>query len=182
MRLKDATLFDVRLPLARRGLLGLGGEMPPLRIYLDTSVLGGVYDPEFEADSKNLLELFGQGEAVPVVSSVTEAEVRRAPEQVRGLLTTLLEAGSQRVALSPEAEALAAAYIGAGVVTTSYEADALHIALATLAKVDVLVSWNFRHVVNLRRIRGFNGVNLLHGYGTLEIRSPKEVRGDDKTS
>ena len=48
-------------------------------------------------------------------------------------------------------------------------------AMATLARVDVLVSWNFKHMVNLQRIRGFSGVNLIRGYGTLEIRSPKEV-------
>ena len=47
--------------------------------------------------------------------------------------------------------------------------------MATLAKVDVLVSWNFKHMVNLSRIQGFNGVNLLSGYAALEIRSPKEV-------
>lgn len=151
--------------------------MPPLRIYLDTSVLGGVFDPEFEEDSKKLFTLFLKGEAVPVVSSVTEAEVQRAPEQVRDSLVSLLESGGERIPLSSEAEALAAAYLAAGVVTENYEADALHIALATLAKVDVLVSWNFRHIVNLRRIRGFNGVNLTRGYGTLEIRSPKEVAG-----
>ena len=151
--------------------------MPPLRIYLDTSVLGGLYDPEFAEDSKKLLALFAEGEALPVVSSVTEAEVQRAPEQVRESLLTLLEDGGERIPLSSEAEALATAYIAAGVVSENYEADALHIALATLAKVDVLVSWNFRHIVNLRRIRGFNGVNLTRGYGTLEIRSPKEVTG-----
>ena len=53
----------------------------------------------------------------------------------------------------------------------------MHIALATLARVDALVSWNFKHIVNLHRIRGFNGVNLMRGYGTLEIRSPREVAG-----
>ncbi len=152
--------------------------MPPLRIYLDTSVLGGLYDAEFEKDSKALFALFVRGEAVPLVSSVTEAELSHAPKQVRSLLVMLREAGGETIPLSPEAEALAAAYIEAGIVTRKYEADALHIALATLAKVDVLVSWNFRHIVNLQRIRGFNGVNLIYGYGTLEIRSPKEVIGD----
>ncbi len=152
--------------------------MPPLRIYLDTSVLGGLYDAEFEKDSKALFALFVKGEAVPLVSSVIEAELSRAPKQVRSLLVTLREAGGESIPLSPEAEALAAAYIEAGIVTIKYEADALHIALATLAKVDVLVSWNFKHIVNLQRIRGFNGVNLIRGYGTLEIRSPKEVTGE----
>jgi predicted nucleic acid-binding protein len=58
-------------------------------------------------------------------------------------------------------------------------ADALHIALATAARVDVLVSWNFKHIVNLRRIHAFNAVNLKHGYPVLEIRNPREVIGDE---
>ncbi len=90
----------------------------------------------------------------------------------------VLELGAETLQLTPEAKALAAAYLTAGVISQRYEADALHIALATLAKVDVLVSWNFKYIVNLRRIRGFNGVNLMRGYDTLEIRSPKEVVGD----
>jgi predicted nucleic acid-binding protein len=148
------------------------------RVYLDNSVIGGTFDAEFEEDTRGLLELIRTGEMQPVISEVTEAEARRAPEQVRELLDELLfDLNAEDVQLSAEAEALAAAYIAAGVVTQKYEADALHIALATLAKVDVLVSWNFRHIVNLKRIQGFNGVNLMRGYSTLEIRSPKEVIG-----
>jgi predicted nucleic acid-binding protein len=148
------------------------------RVYLDNSVIGGTFDAEFEEDTRGLLELIRTGEMQPVISEVTEAEARRAPEQVRELLDELLfDLNAEDVQLSAEAEALAAAYITAGVVTQKYEADALHIALATLAKVDVLVSWNFRHIVNLKRIQGFNGVNLMRGYSTLEIRSPKEVIG-----
>lgn len=62
-----------------------------------------------------------------------------------------------------------------GIIGPGSRADALHVALATIAKVDVLVSWNFKHIVNLGRIRLFNGVNLEQGYGPLEIRTPREV-------
>jgi hypothetical protein len=61
------------------------------------------------------------------------------------------------------------------VVTEKYKVDALHVALATVAEVDVLVSWDFKHMVNLNRIQGYNGVNLIRGYGIVEIRRPKEV-------
>lgn len=150
----------------------------PLRIYLDTSVLGGAFDEEFRQDTEALLKLIHNGAMRPVISELTEAETRQASKQVTALLDGLLfDLNAEQLRLSMEAESLAAAYIAAGVVSQKYEADALHIALATLAKVDVLVSWNFKHIVNLARIRGFNGVNLIRGYGTLEIRSPKEVIG-----
>jgi predicted nucleic acid-binding protein len=156
-------------------------EMKP-RVYLDSSVLGGAFDSEFQEETEALLELIRAGEMIPVISEVTEAEMRRAPEQIRELLDELFDLDAEYVQLSAEAEALAAAYIAAGVVVQRYEADALHIALATIAKVDVLLSWNFKHIVNLRRIRGFNGVNLIRGYSTLEIRSPKEVIGSGNKS
>ena len=78
-----------------------------------------------------------------------------------------------------ESEALAEEYIRQAVVSRRMLADAQHIAVATVARVDVLVSWNFRHIVNLDRIRGFNAVNLRAGYPLLEIRSPLEVWNDD---
>lgn len=56
-----------------------------------------------------------------------------------------------------------------------FHEDALHIAIATIHKVDVLVSWNFKHIVNLDRIKKYNGVNLKHGYMILEIRNPREI-------
>ena len=83
------------------------------------------------------------------------------------------------LALSPEAEELAAAYIEDGALGARMRADALHIALASVARVDVLVSWNFKHIVNLKRIHEYNAVNLKKGYPLLEIRTPREVPGDE---
>jgi predicted nucleic acid-binding protein len=151
--------------------------MKPYRVYLDTSVLGGVFDAEFEEDTRALLEQVRSGTLRPVVSEQVELELKGAPSEVQDLLDELLASGAEDIRLSAEAEDLADIYVTEGVVTMKYRADALHIALATLANVDVLVSWNFKHIVNLRRIQGFNGVNLKYGYGTLEIRSPREVIG-----
>ena len=83
------------------------------------------------------------------------------------------------IAISPEAEELATAYIQDGAISRSMRADALHIALATVARADVLVSWNFKHIVNLKRIHAYNAVNLKRGHPFLEIRTPREVPGDD---
>jgi hypothetical protein len=74
-----------------------------------------------------------------------------------------------------EAAELAAAYIARGVVGPGSHADALHVALASVGRVDALVSWNFRHIVNLGRIRLFHSVNIERGYATIEIRTPMEV-------
>ena len=70
---------------------------------------------------------------------------------------------------------LAEAYIKEGVVGEANRVDAQHIAIATIQRVDVLVSWNFQHIVNWSRIRAFNSVNLRLGYPQLEIRSPQQV-------
>ena len=152
--------------------------MPRLRIYLDTSVLGGAFDAEFEKDTTLLLEAVKRGDFRATVSELVEAELEFAPSQVQKLLGELYDFGAERLEVSLEARELAGAYLAAGVVSPKYLSDALHVALATLARVDVLVSWNFKHMVNLQRIRGFSGVNLIRGYGTLEIRSPREVTRD----
>ncbi len=79
-----------------------------------------------------------------------------------------------------EADALADAYLAHGIVGPGSRSDALHVGLATVAHVDVVTSWNFRHIVNLGRIRLFNAVNLEQGYGPIEIPSPREVLADEQ--
>ena len=150
-----------------------------LRIYVDTSVIGGCLDPEFAAESQKLFNRFEAGEYVLVISSVTVGELRSAPQAVRAILDRVPESYIERLQLTPEGERLADLYLAAGVIPRRMAADAQHIAAATLAEVDVLVSWNFKHVVNLRRIMGFNAVNLGSGLRPLEIRTPREIVNDD---
>jgi hypothetical protein len=146
-----------------------------LRVYVDTSAVGGCLDAEFAAGSQALFARFHSGEYVLVLSDVTVAELQNAPEAVRALISALPETGIEAVQFTPEADRLAQAYLAAGVLPPKMWADAQHIAVATLAGVDVLVSWNFKHVVNLRRIRGYNEVNAELGYPSVEIRTPREV-------
>ena len=149
------------------------------RIYTDTSVLGGCEDEEFREPSRRLLEAFQGGELTLVLSELTLLELATAPEAVRMVLGRVPAAHIETLSLSPEAEELAAAYIENGAIGERMRADALHIALATVARVDVLVSWNFKHIVNLKRIHAYNSVNLKMGYPLLEIRTPREVPGDE---
>lgn len=149
------------------------------RIYTDTSVLGGCVDDEFRDPSRRLLDAFRKGELRLVLSELTLRELEAAPATVRGVLGEVPAGHVEALPLSPESEDLASAYIADGAIGPRMHADALHIALATVARVDVLVSWNFKHIVNLKRIHAYNAVNLKNGYPLLEIRTPREVLDDE---
>lgn len=154
--------------------------MKLLQVYVDASVVGGCIDEEFALYSRRLWDRFVRGEMIQVLSEHTLRELKGAPENVRKLLSEIPPRHQLLLQDSPEADELADAYLGHGVVGPGSRADALHIALATTGRVDVLVSWNFKHIVNLGRIRMFNAVNLQQGYGLIEIRSPREVLSDEK--
>ena len=144
------------------------------RIYIDTSVIGGYFDKEFESTTRELFEEVLQGEYKIVISSVTEGELEQAPEKVKTLLNDL-KINYDLIKLTDEAVELATEYLSENVVgKTSYD-DCLHIAIATIARLDFLVSWNFKHIVNIKRIRGYNGINIKNGYPAIEIRSPKDM-------
>lgn len=145
------------------------------RVYTDTSVIGGCFDLEFETWSNGLFHDFRLGLFVPVVSAVVAAEVEDAPEPVRAAYEELVALGAEVLLVTDEALDLADAYLARGVLTPKFYDDATHIALATLADVDLLVSWNFRHIVHYDKIRAFNAVNLERGYKPIQIYSPREV-------
>ena len=146
-----------------------------LRIYINTSVIGGCLDEEFKDASKILIDKFKRGEMTAVISELTMLELRNAPQKVQDILKEIPEENIEHVELTEEAVNLAHRYISERVIGEGKLVDAEHIAIATINRVDVLVSWNFRHVVNLQKIRGYNSVNLKYGYPLLEIRSPWEV-------
>ncbi len=145
------------------------------RVYVDTSVIGGLLDEEFRVPTSRLFEDFKAKRFRPVISIVTLLEIEGAPKAVQALLVDEALRDHDFVDLSSEAEFLAEQYLRQGVIPTTSVADAQHIAIATISRVDLLVSWNFKHIVKISRIRGFNAVNLMNGYQVLEIRSPMEV-------
>lgn len=149
--------------------------MRRLDIYVDSSVVGGCEDPEFADDSRALWRMFVEGTHTLVLSAHTLRELQGAPPAVRRRIAEVPEGHTVVLADTLQAEELAEAYLSRGVIGPGSREDALHVALATVGRVDVLVSWNFRHIVNLGRIRLFNAANLEHGYGSLEIRTPAEV-------
>lgn len=145
------------------------------RTYVDTSVIGGCFDNEFEEYSNQLFEEFISGKKQLVISDIVLFELEEAPESVRGILDKVPEGNIEYVFLNEESISLANAYLKEGIIAESSLSDARHLAIATVERVDVLVSWNFKHIVNLNRIHLTNSVNLKLGYPILEIRSPMEV-------
>jgi predicted nucleic acid-binding protein len=147
----------------------------PLRVYADTSVFGGCFDDEFKTESVRFFDEVRQGQFVLVVSNVTLDELELAPESVRGVLAGLPSLQVEIVSTSPESDDLRDAYLEAAVVGPSSSNDAAHIAVATVSNVDMVVSWNFKHIVHFEKIGGYEGVNSLRGYRSPRIYSPREV-------
>ena len=104
-----------------------------------------------------------------------DVELIGAPKNVKELLHNYSADKFERIELTEDAIKLANAYIDEKVVGKTSLEDCRHIAMATINKVDVLASWNFKHIVNLKRIKGYNAVNLKLGYQMIEIRSPKDL-------
>lgn len=145
------------------------------RIYIDTSVVGGYFDEEFKEATSGLFLRLERKEILFVVSDLLDLELLDAPKKVRELLHKYPTSYFERVSLTKESIKLADHYISEKVVGKTSLEDCRHIALATINKVDVLASWNFKHIVNLDRIKGYNSVNLRFGFSMIEIRSPKDL-------
>ena len=149
------------------------------RIYVDTSVLGGCFDPEFERESRRLVESARAGRVVFLMSDVVAREVGRAPLRVRELVKSLPAESLIEGEITTAVIELRDAYLAAGVLGRSSLDDATHMAAATVSRADAIVSWNFKHIVQLQRIAAYNEVNAELGYPALSIVSPMEVRFDD---
>ncbi|GAB1541037.1 hypothetical protein NUACC21_37070 [Scytonema sp. NUACC21] len=153
--------------------------MKRLRIYVDTSVIGGCLDIEFAIESQRVIEIIRNKTVIMLLSDLVIIELANAPPEVRNILTTIPTEVIENVPLTEEIIALRDTYIANGVVTSKSINDATHVAAATVARADAIVSWNFKHIVRLDRMRAYNQVNLLNGYGILTIVSPREVTFDE---
>ncbi|MFA5330011.1 MAG: type II toxin-antitoxin system VapC family toxin [Prolixibacteraceae bacterium] len=144
------------------------------RLYIDTSVFGGYFDEEFSEYTRPLFERLQNGEFKLLFSTVTQDELSSAPEQVKNLVSSLKAENAEFMEINDEVVELATNYIEERVVGQTSFADCLHITLATISRADYLISWNFKHIVNVQRIRGYNAINIKNGYKELEIRSPRD--------
>lgn len=145
------------------------------RWYLDTSVFGGYFDPEFEFWTRKLFDKIINGEIILLYSQMTESELTDAPQHIKDILKRIPISQIEFLEMTEEATQLAEHYIHEKVVGKTSRQDCMHIAIATLNHADILASWNFKHIVNISRIRGYNGVNYKLGHNILEIRTPREI-------
>lgn len=145
------------------------------KVYIDTSVVGGYFDEEFELWTKLFFKSVKNGKFKIAVSELLYAELTEAPEHVQNLLSEIPQEQKIYSAYNEEARELAYKYLQAEIVGHSSLSDCRHIATATVNKVDILTSWNFKHIVNLSKIHLYNGINLQYGYRAIEIRTPREI-------
>jgi hypothetical protein len=145
------------------------------RVYIDTSVIGGYFDEEFEFYTKLFFEKVEQRKFKVILSDILATELQGAPEHVIKFYESIPKDGVDYIEQTEDSIQLGEEYIKEGVVGKTSRTDCRHIALATLTNADILVSWNFKHIVNITRIRGYNSVNIKYGHRILEIRTPREI-------
>lgn len=145
-----------------------------LRVYVDTSVVGGYFDEEFEDDTKLFFDRIFKNDFLVYFSEISEAELSLAPNFVKDLKSRIPSESYRYLHLDDESRELAETYINEKILGKASLDDAYHIAIATVNRLDVLVSWNFKHIVNYEKIKLFNSINLRLGYPMIDIRSPKE--------
>ncbi len=166
-------MFALIRPVQFLPLISIFNQMKT--IYIDTSVFGGQFDQEFQYWTRRFFDKIFESNLQLIISDVAEDELAGSPEKIRDFVKRIPEKNIVKTNLTEEAVVLANKYIEEKVVGKSSRADCYHIAIATILKADLLVSWNFKHIVNVQRIRGYNAVNLLNGYRSIEIRNPREV-------
>ncbi|MBV6643258.1 MAG: hypothetical protein KI791_21240 [Cyclobacteriaceae bacterium] len=145
------------------------------KVYIDTSVVGGCFDEEFELWTKLFFESVIEGRFKIAISELLQTELVNAPDEVKHFLATIPNEQKIIAAYNEEARILANRYLEANIVGKTSLTDCRHIATASVNEIDILTSWNFKHIVNLDKIHLYNGVNLQNGYRTIEIRTPREL-------
>uniref|UniRef100_UPI004055BAC8 type II toxin-antitoxin system VapC family toxin n=1 Tax=Candidatus Electronema sp. TaxID=2698783 RepID=UPI004055BAC8 len=150
-----------------------------MKVYADTSVFGGVFDEEFSKDSRAFFEEAKKGKFELVISALVEEEVRSAPEQVQELFDEISSL-AEIAEIGEEVLELRDAYLNAGIVTKKSTDDATHVALATISGCELIVSWNFKHIVHFQKIPKYNAVNALNGHHAIDIYPPSSVISYDE--
>ncbi|MGI8892349.1 MAG: PIN domain protein [Bacteroidia bacterium] len=149
------------------------------RIYIDTSVIGGYFDEEFEEATKSLFDRIQNKDFDIYFSEVNETELVLAPKHIQDLKSLIPKDCYYYLELNEEAKILAEAYVKDKVLGQASLNDAFHIAISSVNRLDCLISWNFKHIVNFDKIKLFNSINLKLGYPLLDIRTPLEFFKDE---
>jgi len=153
--------------------------MKRLRLYLETSVWNFYFAddaPEKKAETLKLFEEIKSGKYEVYVSELVVAEIDRAQEGKRTVLKKLMDDFQPfELEMDGNVEELSGKYLSANIVPSKYENDVLHIAYAVAHDMDVVVSWNMKHIVKLKTRMEINGINRIYGYKEIELCTPEEV-------
>jgi len=143
-------------------------------VYTDTSVFGGVFDDEFSMPSREFFDLVQQGRFELIVSDICSREIYGAPHKVQSFFQEMLQK-MRILSIDEEIVHLRNAFVSSGIVSEKWADDAGHVAAAIVGGADLIVSWNFKHIVHFDKIRLYNAISLLNSYNEIDIRSPAEV-------
>lgn len=150
-----------------------------LKLYLDTSVPSFLFaadSPDRQEITKRFFEKAkGSSKYRLYVSDVTIREIRATPDLEKRNQLSSVVADLPNLQITDQAEELAERYLKEGIIPAKYYDDALHLAIATVEDMDVVLSWNFNHIVKLKTKQGITGLNTLLGYRALDIISPEEL-------
>ena len=150
--------------------------MRKLKVYLDTSVISHLLHedaPEKMADTKQLWEMFRDGKYDVYLSAVTLREIGRCPEPKKTqMIDYLNDVRFTTLDITEEVMAIANKIIEMGILTQKNFDDCQHIGAAVINECDCIISWNFKHIVNVKTIRGIRAVTNLEGYKMIEIWNP----------
>lgn len=145
------------------------------RYYIDLSVVVGYYDEKYKEATTKLYDRLDNDEVIFVISELLEVELTSMLFPINAPFLNYSSDRVERIKLSKDCYDLAQSYIDDQVTSQFGLELCLHIAMATINKVDVFVSWNYKYYVNLDKIRAYNSVNLRLGYSMIEIRSPRDL-------
>ena len=148
--------------------------MKVIRVYIDTSIIGGKYDSEFQRASLKFFEQVKENKFHLVISALVQEEILAAPKHVKEFLDEL-KPNATIIEVTEEALRLRESYLKANIVSKKSSNDALHVALATVNNCPIIVSWNFKHIVHYEKIALYNSLNIIEGYQQIAIHSPLEV-------
>ena len=144
------------------------------RIYADTSVFSGVCDDVFSDASIRFFDQIREGKFSLIISDLIHRKIEGAPKEVQSFFRAMLPL-AEIAQITKETLLLRDAYIASGILTAKSIDDALHVAIATINECQLIVSWNFKHIVHYQKIPLYNAVNILNGLQQIHIFSPMEV-------
>ena len=110
-----------------------------------------------------------------IISEIVHRELIKAPDRVKNIPVSIPDDFIEIYSITEDIEALAQEYIKNGILTNKWIDDALHIATATCARADAIISWNFKHIVRFDKIKLFNQVNIQNNYAPIAVYSPMEL-------